>query len=58
MLEEFGELSRQFWGRDLWARGYFVACPGNVTDEIITQYIESQGEEPSVGDEDFRVGEL
>ena len=58
MLEEFGELSRQFWGRDLWARGYFVACPGNVTDEIIAQYIESQGEEPSVGDEDFRVGEL
>ena len=58
MLEEFGELSRQFWGRRLWARGYFVASSGNVTDEIIAQYIESQGEEPSVGDEDFRVGEL
>ena len=58
MLEEFGELSRQFWGRHLWARGYFVASSGNVTDEIIAQYIESQGEEPSVGDEDFRVGEL
>ena len=58
MLEEFGELSRQFWGRHLWARGYFVASSGNVTDEIIAQYIESQGEEPTVGDEDFRVGEL
>lgn len=58
MLEEFGELSRQFWGRHLWARGYFVASSGNVTDEIIAQYIESQGDEPSVGDEDFRVGEL
>ena len=58
MLEEFGELSRQFWGRHLWARGYFVASSGNVTDEIIAQYIEAQGDEPSVGDENFRVGEL
>jgi putative transposase len=35
MLEEFGELSRQFWGRHLWARGYFVASSGNVTHEVI-----------------------
>jgi putative transposase len=31
LLEEFGELSRQFWGRHLWARGYFAASSGNVT---------------------------
>jgi len=35
-----------------------VASSGNVTEEIIAQYIESQGEEPSVGDEGFRVGAL
>jgi putative transposase len=58
MLEEFGELRRQFWGRHLWARGYFAASSGNVTDEIIKQYIESQGQEPSDEDKDFRVGEL
>ena len=37
MLQEFGELNRQFWGRHLWARGYFAASSGNVTDEIIKQ---------------------
>jgi len=58
MLEEFGELSRQFWGRHLWARGYFVASSGNVTDEVIAQYIESQGEQPSSDDKEFVVGEL
>jgi len=58
MLEEFGELQRQFWGRHFWARGYFVASSGNVTDAIIKQYIESQGEHPSSDDKDFRVGEL
>jgi len=37
MLDEFGELRRQFWGQQLWARGYFVASSGNVTDEVIAQ---------------------
>ena len=58
MLDEFSELRRQFWGQHLWARGYFVASSGNVTDEIIAQYIEMQNEKPQNDNEDFRVGEL
>ena len=59
MLEEFSELSRQFWGRHLWARGYFAASSGNVTDEIIKQYIESQGDVPPTdADENFRIADL
>ena len=42
LLDDFTELNRQFWGRHIWARGYFVASSGNVTDDIIKQYIESQ----------------
>src|SRR5258708_34166973 len=51
MLMAFGELKRQFWGRHLWARGYFVASSGNVTDEVIKQYIEAQ--EKSVPPDDM-----
>ena len=58
MLQEFGELSRQFWGRHFWARGYFAASSGNVTDEVIKQYIESQGDKPPSEDDDFVIGEL
>ena len=58
MLQEYGELNRQFWGRHFWARGYFAASSGNVTDEIIKQYIESQGQSPPSDDDDFRVEEL
>jgi putative transposase len=58
MLEEFGELRRQFRGQHLWARGYFVASSGNVTDEVIAQYIEMQTEKPQNDNEDFQVGEL
>ena len=57
LLMEYKGLSRAFWGRHLWARGYFVASSGNVTDEVIAKYIEEQGKEPIDGD--FKVdGEL
>ena len=59
MLEEFGELRKVYWGRHLWARGYFVASSGNVTDEIIAEYIEKQAQlAPDEGDQDFRVEDL
>ena len=57
MMSEFKSLSRTFWGRHIWARGYFVASSGNVTDEVIMKYIEMQGKEPEDGN--FKIdGEL
>ena len=59
LLEEFGELRKTYWGRHLWARGYFVASSGNVTDEIIAEYIEKQAQlAPEEGYQDFSVEEL
>ena len=42
MLFEFKHLQRQFWGKHIWARGYFAVSSGNVTDEVIMKYIENQ----------------
>lgn len=42
LLMEYKELNRQFWGHHLWARGYFAASSGNVTDEVIIEYIGTQ----------------
>ena len=42
LLAEYRHLKKQFWGRHLWARGYFVCTTGNVTDEIIKEYIANQ----------------
>lgn len=58
MLDEFDDLSRQYWGRHLWARGYFAVSSGNVTDTVIARYIELQGELPPDEDENFRVADL
>ena len=55
LLRDFRALRKEFWGRHLWARGYFVATSGNVTDEVISKYIESQDVEPQ--DDDFKVTE-
>ena len=56
MLQENDELRREFWGRHLWARGYFAASTGNVTDEIVAEYIEKQSRiSPEDGDQDFHV---
>ena len=55
MLEEFKTLKKQFWGRHLWARGYFVASSGNVTDEVIAKYIEDQDLEERTKDDGFRL---
>jgi len=50
LLGEYKKLNRQFWGRHVWGRGYFVASSGNVTDETIKQYLENQLHEPEDGD--------
>jgi len=57
LLEEFGELKRQYWGGHLWARGYFAVSTGNVTDEIIQQYIESHKDFPTDDDGHFHIDE-
>ena len=55
---EYKELNKEFWGRRLWARGYFVASGGNVTDEIIQEYIKNQDLEERKKSDNFEVGQL
>ncbi len=59
LLQENEVLRQVLWGRHLWARGYFAASTGNVTDEIVAEYIEKQAQMAShEPDEDFSVAEL
>ena len=44
LLQESGRLRKEFWGHHLWARGYFAVSTGNVTDEVIAEYIKNQDE--------------
>ena len=42
MFLEHPFLKKQLWGQHLWARGYFCASSGTVTDDVIKDYIEHQ----------------
>jgi len=53
LLSEFDSLRKRYWGQHLWARGYWVASSGNVTDDVWKKYIEDQ--QPQEPDDDFRV---
>ena len=39
--EEFPALGKQYWGRHFWAIGYAAFSAGDVTDEMIKQYIKN-----------------
>jgi putative transposase len=56
LMMDFRTLNRTFWGRYQWARGYFVATSGNVTDDVIARYIADQDLEPN-DDAEFKVTE-
>lgn len=39
---EYPSLRKKYWGRHLWARGYFCATVGAVTDKMVKAYIDQQ----------------
>jgi len=53
LFEEFPSLKKRYWGRHLWARGYFCATIGQMTDEMIKEYLEHHFEPKK--DDDFDI---
>jgi putative transposase len=58
LLSEFPHLKKQFWGRHLWARGYLAVSSGNITDEMIQEYINEQEGEPVIDDSRFQIDSI
>ena len=53
LQEEFIPLRKRYWGQHLWARGYFCATVGTVTQEQIQEYIDKH--ERQSPDENFHI---
>ena len=56
LMKDFRSIRKEFWGRHLLARGYFVATTGNVTDEVVAKYIELQGDVRQ-DDDSFKISD-
>jgi putative transposase len=53
LLQEFELLKKRYWGGSLWARGYYSATTGNITDEIIIEYVRNQDRDTEEDDKFF-----
>ena len=58
LLQEFPHLRKRFWGRHFWARGYLAVSSGNITDEMVNEYIEEQEGEQIIDDSRFPIDSL
>jgi putative transposase len=54
LIMTFTTLQKQYWGRHMWVRGYFCCSSGNVTDEVIKNYVQNQNHDDD-DDEGFTI---
>ena len=47
LQQEFPSLGKQYWGRHFWAVGYGVWSTGNITDEMVQEYLEHHRDKPN-----------
>ena len=40
LFQEFPMLKKRYWGQHFWARGYFCVTAGELTKEMIQEYLE------------------
>ena len=51
LQQEFPDVRKRYWGKHLWAIGYGAWSSGNITDELVAQYLEHH-RNPSNNDTD------
>ena len=49
----FPDLKKRYWRRHFWARGYFCVTSGELTEEMIQNYLEHHVEPK--GDDNFKT---
>jgi putative transposase len=49
LQDEFPDLKKCYWGRHCWVIGFGVWSTGNITDEMVQEYLENH-RDPSNGD--------
>ncbi len=40
LQQEFPELKKRYWGRHFWAIGFGCWSTGNITDEMVNEYLD------------------
>ena len=53
LFQEYPRLKKRYWGQHFWARGYFCVTAGELTKEMIHEYLEHHFERKT--DDNFDV---
>ena len=53
LQQEFPKLSERYWGRHFWATGYRAWSTGNITDEMVQEYLEHHRSKEDGDNSDF-----
>ena len=48
---EFPQLKKRYWGKHLWAIGYGAWSTGNITKEILAEYLKHHGKRTNEGND-------
>lgn len=50
---EYPELGKRYWGKHFWAIGYGAWSTGNITEEMVQQYLEHHRSKSNSDDDTF-----
>lgn len=53
--DEFPHLKKRYWGKHFWGIGYGAFSAGNITDEMIREYIENHEKHGNHNNDNFTV---
>lgn len=53
LQKEYPSLKKRYWGKHFWATGYGAWSTGNITDEMVQQYLEHHRNKNEEDNSDF-----
>jgi len=53
LQQEYPELKKRYWGQHFWAIGYGCWSTGNITDEMVNEYLEHHRKPNNQDDSNF-----
>jgi len=55
LQQEFPELGKKYWGQHFWAIGFGCWSTGNITDEMVNEYLEHYRKPTDLDDSNFII---
>jgi len=57
LQKEFPNLKRRYWGKRFWARGFGAFTTGNITEEMVQEYIDHHRDASNADNDNFFLEE-